>query len=119
MIELVESISRDGPDVPYIHIHVYVNYALQNGNNSEQLKCLKIFNFHIHDLCQNIYLSIPYTSIRYACLNKLFLKLKKNTLPIVLSFFFISGANSRLHGPLTYSSHINPLHFVARRSMAC
>ena len=99
IIELVDyKLCRDGPDMLYIHVHMhaYIN-ALQSIINSEQLKCLTLWS-----ICQNIYLSIPFTSIRYACLNELFLKLKKKHCQ---SFFLISRTNSRLHGPLMITSY--------------
>ena len=53
IIESVNSISRDGPDMPYNYVIHY-----KKVNNSEQIKA-KILNFHIRDLHPNTYLSSP------------------------------------------------------------
>ena len=52
IIESVDSISRDGPDTPYMW---YITKTLITQSNLN----FKIFNFHIHNLRQNIYLESP------------------------------------------------------------
>ena len=62
IIESVDSISRDGPDMPYVK---YITKTLITQSNLN----FKIYNLHIHNLRQNTYLSSSNTfmeMIRYA-----------------------------------------------------
>ena len=90
----------------------YTIYVIhyKNVNNSEQLK-FRISNFLIHNLCQNTYLSSPYTStdtMRYDYGKK-----------CILSIFFLLCFPGLTQDTTHQSFCINPLSFIERRSMAC